>query len=58
MPATAEDLQRYDAATAHLEPPFADRRPGRAARQRGGHDPARRGQADPAGQQVGALPRS
>jgi D-serine deaminase-like pyridoxal phosphate-dependent protein len=23
MPATAEDLQRYDAATAHLEPPFA-----------------------------------
>ncbi|HEY2687074.1 MAG TPA: amino acid deaminase/aldolase [Streptosporangiaceae bacterium] len=23
MPATAEDQQRYDAATAHLEPPFA-----------------------------------
>jgi len=23
MPATAEDLRRYDAATAHLEPPFA-----------------------------------
>jgi D-serine deaminase-like pyridoxal phosphate-dependent protein len=23
MPATAEDLQRYDTATAHLEPPFA-----------------------------------
>jgi D-serine deaminase-like pyridoxal phosphate-dependent protein len=23
MPAIAEDLQRYDAATAHLEPPFA-----------------------------------
>ena len=23
MPATADDLQRYDAATAHLEPPFA-----------------------------------
>ena len=56
MPATAEDLQRYDAATAHLEPPFAvvDLAALRANAAAMTRRAAR--QADPPGQQVGALP--
>src|ERR1022692_4336500 len=52
-PACPATVQRGDRA-----PGAAVRRgrPGGAAGQRGGHDPAGRREADPAGQQVGALP--